>query len=215
MEEDYLNISSIQHFIFCKRQWAILYLEDQWQENFLTAEGRIIHEKAHDGSIKESRKDYFVIRSMPVKSHKYKITGVCDIVEFIKDTNGINLKGKSDKYKIYPVEYKRGNIKKDESDKMQLLAQCLSLEEMFVTKIRSGSIYYNKTRKREEFNFTENDIENFENIVREMHRIYKQKKNPKVRISGKCKKCSVYEICMPNLSNKEDVVSYINRKLEI
>lgn len=215
MEEDYLHISSIQHFVFCKRQWAILYLEDQWQENLLTAEGRVIHERAHDNSIKESRKDYFVIRSMPIKSHTYKLTGECDIVEFIKDENGINIKGKKDKYIIYPVEYKRGNIKKDESDKMQLLAQCISLEEMFVTEVRSGAIYYNKIRKREEINFTEEDINKFKNIVEEMHRIYKQKKNPKVRISKKCKNCSVNEICMPNLSNKEDVVNYINRRLDL
>lgn len=215
MEEDYLHISSIQHFIFCKRQWAILYLEDQWQENFLTAEGRVIHEKAHDNSIKESRKDYFLIRSMPIKSHTYKLTGECDIVEFNKDENGINIKGKKDKYLIYPVEYKRGNIKKDESDKMQLLAQCLSLEEMFVTEVRSGAIYYNKIRKREKFEFTKEDIKNFESIVEEMHRIYKQKKNPKVRISEKCRSCSVNEICMPNLSNKEDVVTYINRRLDL
>ena len=113
------------------------------------------------------------------------------------------------------MEYKRGNIKKDESDKMQLLEQCISLEEMFVTEVRSGAIYYNKIRKREEINFTEEDINKFKNIVEEMHRIYKQKKNPKVRISKKCKNCSVNEICMPNLSNKEDVVNYINRRLDL
>lgn len=137
------------------------------------------------------------------------------IVEFIKDENGINIKERKDKYLIYPVEYKRGNIKKDESDKMQLLAQCMSLEEMFVTEVRSGAIYYNEIRKREKFEFTKEDIKNFESIVEEMHRIYKQKKNPKVRISKKCRCCSVNEICMPNLSNKEDVVTYINRRLDL
>ena len=52
-EEDFLQLSGIQHFVFCRRQWALSYIEMQWQENVRTAEGRILHEKAHDPSLKE------------------------------------------------------------------------------------------------------------------------------------------------------------------
>lgn len=56
-EEDFLQLSGIQHFAFCRRQWALAYIELQWQENVRTVEGRLLHEKAHDPSVKEKRSD--------------------------------------------------------------------------------------------------------------------------------------------------------------
>ena len=46
-EDDYLLISGIQHFMFCRRQWALIHIEQQWQENRLTVEGEVIHRNAH------------------------------------------------------------------------------------------------------------------------------------------------------------------------
>ena len=40
-EDDLLPISALQHLMFCERQWALIHLEQVWQENFLTAEGRL------------------------------------------------------------------------------------------------------------------------------------------------------------------------------
>lgn len=45
-EDEYLMISGIQHFAFCRRQWALIHIEQVWQENLRTAEGRILHENA-------------------------------------------------------------------------------------------------------------------------------------------------------------------------
>ncbi len=53
-EEDFLQLSGIQHFEFCRRQWALAYIEMQWQENVRTVEGKILHEKAHDAEMKEN-----------------------------------------------------------------------------------------------------------------------------------------------------------------
>ena len=47
-ENEFLQLSGIQHFAFCRRQWALAYIEMQWQENVRTVEGRLLHEKAHD-----------------------------------------------------------------------------------------------------------------------------------------------------------------------
>ncbi len=44
-EEDYLSLSGIQHYCFCPRQWALIHIEQQWNENRLTAEGELIHER--------------------------------------------------------------------------------------------------------------------------------------------------------------------------
>lgn len=38
-DDDLLMLSGIQHFAFCRRQWALIHVEQQWQENRLTVEG--------------------------------------------------------------------------------------------------------------------------------------------------------------------------------
>ena len=67
-EDDYLQLSGIQHFAFCRRQWALAYIEMQWQENVRTVEGKILHENAHNPGLKEKRGDLLIVRAMPVHS---------------------------------------------------------------------------------------------------------------------------------------------------
>ena len=46
-EEEFLQLSALQHFVFCKRQCALIHIEQMWSENVLTAEGRAMHENVH------------------------------------------------------------------------------------------------------------------------------------------------------------------------
>ena len=80
--DDYLLLSGIQHYAFCPRQWALIHLECQWVENECTVMGSIVHERAHNGSIRERRGDLLVVRGLRVVSHELKLVGVCDVVEF-------------------------------------------------------------------------------------------------------------------------------------
>ena len=128
-EEDFLQLSGIQHFEFCKRQWALAYIELQWQENVRTVEGKILHENAHDPSLKEKRGDTLIVRAMPIHSREMGVSGECDVVEFQKVKEGIHLAGREGLYKAIPIEYKRGKPKTDESDILQVAAQALCLEE--------------------------------------------------------------------------------------
>ena len=32
-EEEYLTLSGVQHYAFCPRQWALIFVEQQWQDN--------------------------------------------------------------------------------------------------------------------------------------------------------------------------------------
>ena len=52
-EDDYLMISGIQHFKFCRRQWALIHVEQQWAENEHTVIGELMHKKAHDPYLTE------------------------------------------------------------------------------------------------------------------------------------------------------------------
>ena len=93
-EEDFLQLSGIQHFAFCRRQWALAYIELQWQENVRTVEGKILHENAHDVSMKEKRGDLLIVRAMPIHSREMGVSGECDVVEFHKEKMEFNWQGK-------------------------------------------------------------------------------------------------------------------------
>ena len=107
-DDNILSISGIQHFVFCRRQWALIHIEQQWAENLLTVSGEIMHEKAHDDTFTETRNGIITSRGMQVSSYELGIYGVCDIVEFVPSDDGAILFGKEGKYSVVPVEYKHG-----------------------------------------------------------------------------------------------------------
>ena len=115
-EEEFLQLSGIQHFAFCRRQWALIHIETQWQENVRTVEGKLFHERAHDSGIRERRGDLIISRAMPICSRELGVSGECDIVEFHRTNDGISLHGHDGKFTVLPVEYKRGSPKKNHVD---------------------------------------------------------------------------------------------------
>ena len=84
--------------MFCRRQWALIHIEQQWAENLLTVSGEIMHQRAHDDLFTETRNGVIISRGMPVVSYELGIQGVCDVVEFIPDPNGTAIYGKPDRY---------------------------------------------------------------------------------------------------------------------
>ena len=90
-QDDYLMISGIQHFKFCRRQWALIHVEQQWAENEHTVVGELMHKKTHDPYLIEKRNDVLIVRALPVSSRSIGISGECDIVEFHKCDEGIKL----------------------------------------------------------------------------------------------------------------------------
>jgi CRISPR-associated exonuclease Cas4 len=212
-EDDFLLLSGIQHFVFCKRQWALIHIEQQWQENLRTIEGEILHEKTHDDTIKEKRGDLIVSRGMAIFSRTLGITGACDVVELHKSPNGVNIFGREGTYKPVPVEYKRGKPKEDESDVLQLCAQAMCLEEMLLCKIPEAFLFYWETKRRLKIIFDDELRERVKTIVKEMHELYDKRYTPKVKLSKSCKACSLIEVCMPKLCKNPSVSDYIKKNL--
>lgn len=212
--DDLLPISGIQHFMFCRRQWALIHVENQWQENQLTYEGHLLHEQVDDPFFSESRKNIFISRSVPVASYTLGLTGICDVVEFVQDINGAFLPQKGTNFMPFPIEYKRGKPKKDPVDEVQLCAQAMCLEEMLSIAVPQGAIYYGQTKHREPVAFTEDLRQLVRKLSLEMHGYYKRGYTPKVKPSKACRSCSLKEICLPDVLNKKDtVVSYIKNYL--
>ena len=212
-EEDYLQLSGIQHFAFCRRQWALAYIELQWSENVRTVEGKLLHKKAHDVSSEEKRGGLIISRAMPVHSRELGISGECDIVEFHRSETGIELTGREGKYYVIPIEYKRGSPKINDIDILQLTAQAMCLEEMLCCDISYGYIYYGETKHRSKVEFTESVRKRVRESFQEMHQYYEQRFTPKVRRTKSCNACSLKDICLPVLGSGKSAASYIDKAL--
>lgn len=215
-EENYLMLSGIQHYAFCPRQWALIHIENQWNENYLTTDGRIMHNKAHSGESTEKRGDLIIFRALKVRSAKLGISGECDIVEFRKSDSGISLSGYEDLWLPYPVEYKRGKSKLDDWDRLQLCAQAVCLEEMLCTKIKDGALFYGEPRRREKVNFTEELRTNLAEVVVAMHGLYKRQHTPKAVKKKACQSCSIKDLCLLRLKEIEklSVMKYLEAHIE-
>ncbi len=145
-----LLISGLQHFSFCRRQWALIHIEMQWDDNYLTVDGSLRHEKADDPEFTEKRGGLIVSRAMPVRSDRYGIVGKCDVVEFRADPSGVPIVGREGLWLPTPVEYKRGRSKVIDADRLQLCAEAICLEEMLCCPpIPTAYLYYMETKRRE------------------------------------------------------------------
>jgi CRISPR-associated exonuclease Cas4 len=208
-EEDYLKLSGIQHFAFCRRQWALIHIENQWEENVRTVEGQIIHDKAHDKFSAEARGDILISRGMPIYSASLGISGECDVVEFHRSPEGINIAGKDGLFDVVPIEYKRGEEKQDEIDELQLATQAMCLEEMLCCTIPRGYLYYHETRHRVAVNISTELRKQVMEMLNEMHQMYHRGYTPHVKRAKKCNACSLKHICLPELSTVKSVRKYI------
>lgn len=211
--DDYLMLSGIQHFEFCKRQWALIHIEQQWQENVLTVEGQYLHRKADQPFVREKRGDKLVVRGMPVQSRELNISGICDVVEFIRDKDGVAIHGEDGLYRVFPVEYKRGKPKMNRADLMQLAAQAMCLEEMLLCQIQKGFMFYNETKHRMEVSLTKELKDEVRKTVGEMNAYFRRGHTPKVKTGPHCRGCSLNSICMPEILSKRTVKSYIEGKI--
>lgn len=213
-EDEYLLLSGIQHFVFCRRQWALIHIEQQWQDNRLTAEGNIVHERCHDEELTEKRRNILVSRGMRVVSPRLGVTGQCDVVEFTKAGQGCVLHGREGLWQVRPVEYKHGQAKSDDSDILQLCCQAMCLEEMLSCDVNEGDLFYNETHRRQSVQFTAELRQHAGDIIAEMHNYYKRAYTPKVKTGRKCQSCSLKELCMPQLCKKLSVRDYYRDMLE-
>lgn len=212
-EEDFLMLSGIQHFAFCRRQWAFIHIEQQWQENEYTIAGELMHKNAHDPYFNEKRKDVIVSRAMPVFSRSMGVSGECDVVEFHKAAEGVAVHGHRGLYRVCPVEYKKGSPKDTQIDILQLTAQAMCLEEMLFAKIEKGYLFYGETRRREDVVFINELREKVRAYFSEMHQLYEKRYTPKVKWSKGCNACSLKNFCLPKLGKTVSVREYIHRTI--
>lgn len=170
-------------------------------------------EHRNEKGTREKRGDKLIVRAMPVKSIELQISGICDVVEFIKDDHGVEIVGAEGKYIAYPIEYKRGKPKTNESDILQLAAQAICLEEMLLCDIPVGYMFYDEIKHRVEVSLTADLKDRVRSTVKEMQDYYRRRYTPKVKTGPFCQNCSLHHICLPKLMNKRTVKSYMEGKV--
>ena len=137
-QDDPIPLSALQHAVYCLRQAALIHIERQWEENRFTAEGRVLHDVAHDPADRK-RGDIRRVTALPLACRRLNLAGVADLVEFRAGADGET---------AYPVEYKRGKAKLHRADEVQLCAQALCLEEMTGRAVPEGALFYAEARRR-------------------------------------------------------------------
>ncbi|MDL2286395.1 CRISPR-associated protein Cas4 [Desulfococcaceae bacterium OttesenSCG-928-F15] len=197
MEENLISLSALNHFLYCERRCALIHMDQVWTENVFTAEGRLLHERADSGKV-EVRGDVKTATGLLLRSLKYGLTGKADMVEFHR---------KDKAWLPYPVEYKRGRPKKDNSDRVQLCAQALCLEEMLGLDVPEGSLFYGQTKRRQVVPMDSSLRVITTDTIVQVRTLLNQKTLPPPVNDKRCKDCSLAETCIPEISSTHNRAS--------
>lgn len=200
-EDELVPLSALQHLVFCERQCAMIHIERLWLENQLTAEGRLMHERVHH-SVSESRGEVHLEFAVSLRSLRLGLSGQADVVEFYRDGG------------VFPVEYKRGKPKPNHCDEVQLCAQAICLEEMLEVDVPCGALFYGKNRRRKDIRFDDELRRKTAEAAKRVHKLFDEEITPSAQYSSKCKRCSFFDQCMPQLLGKNRSVSeYLTESL--
>lgn len=200
-QDELLPISALQHVIFCERQFALIHVEQVWDENVLTVQGRQLHDRVDAGE-PEARRDLRVSRSVPLRSLRLGFVGRADVVELRRDEAGCVIPGISSRWRPYPVEYKRGRPKAHRADEVQLCAQGLCLEEMLEVAVPAGALFYGKTKHRMEVAF-DTDLRRLVEVTADRAReLLERRETPVARREPKCASCSLLDVCKPGAPSR-------------
>jgi len=199
IDQRLIPLSALQHYAYCPRQCALIHIEQAWGENWLTAQGQLLHQRVDSGE-PETRRGIRYERGVAVCAPKLGLTGKLDLIE-IDLSSGI----------CSPVEYKRGKPKIDNWDRIQLCAQVLCLEEMLDCQIPHAALWYWQTRHREAINLTATIREETLQVIAQVKDLFNANITPKAMFDKKCNACSLIDQCNPQLSSNDKTSLYIKK----
>jgi CRISPR-associated protein Cas4 len=210
-EDEFLTLSSLRHFCYCKHLWGLTQLENYWSDNYHTTNGHLAHQKTDNPFIEDKRRDILIVRSLHTSSKRLGLQGVLDTVEFIKNDNGISLAKHSGKWIPHVVEYKESKTDQGIEDAMQTVAQVICLEETFHCTINYCYIYYRKTNQKIKIIIDNNLRTQVQQFSDTMHSYYDNHTIERPHYSKKCKGCALIDICNPKWPH--NVSQYITKQL--
>lgn len=182
IDQEQIPISSLLHWRVCPRRCALILIAGVWDDNRLTIEGRLMHERVHEVG-DEIRDGVRTCRGLQLISKRLGLVGQADAVEFRQGAPP------------FPVEYKHGRPQKDTSNALQLCAQALCLEEMLGVTIPAGALFYGATRRRQDVPFTPELRAEVETAVTAIRELLAKGQIPPPIPNDRCRGCSLAQYC--------------------
>ena len=191
VDEDTVMISALEHYSYCPRQFALIHVEQAFDENVYTMRGNALHERVDEPGV-ELREGYRVERALPVWSERLGLIGRCDIVEFESDGTP------------FPIEYKHGPRRTKEHDDLQLAAQALCLEEMTGKPVHKGAIFHFSSRRRRDVNISAALRNKVDTALVAIRALLRSGRLPPPVNDKRCDHCSLRNICQPDaIANRQ------------
>ena len=177
-------IAAIEHYSYCPRQCALMYIEQIYTDNVYTMRGKLLHERV-DSSEATTERGVEVYRALPLFSDRLALVGRSDVVEM---HDGVP----------YPVEYKSGRRHGVHAD-LQLCAQALCLEEMFDVAVPLGALFYYASRRRHAIEIDAALRQQVIDLVPRVRALLAQDRTPPPVADARCKNCSIAGLCLPGV----------------
>lgn len=204
IDDDLIPLSALQHWLVCPRQCALIHLEQQWEDNRLTAEGNVLH-TAVDQVQAAVRDGVRRATGLPLRSDRLRLVGRADVVEFRPGPDGAEIP--------FPVEHKRGRDKEDDRDRVQLCAQALCLEEALGVAVPAGALFYGKTHRRLPVVFDDRLRHRTEEAAAGVAAMLASGRTPPAIPVPACRGCSLTDLCLPDALAARSVKDYLERRL--
>jgi len=198
--DDPIMLSALEHYSYCPRQYALIHIEQAFDDNVHTKRGDAVHAHVDDPGV-ELREGVRIERALPVWCERLGLIGKCDIVEFDRDGTP------------YPIEYKHGPKRVKEHDDLQLAAQALCLEEMTGKPVPKGAIYHFTSRRRREVFISEALRERLNTVIVNIRAVLQVGALPPPVNDKRCNQCSLKEICQPEAIANQHAIKLARRGL--
>ena len=184
--EPVVQISAIEHFVYCPRQCALIHCDGVWSDNAHTVRGGRAHRRVDSGEHRQERGKQ-VLRAIPLWSEEMGLSGRADAVEVEGDA-------------VRPVEYKAG-VRHGAAADLQLCAQALCLEEMLDVEIPHGYVWYGGPRRRMQVDFTEALRREVCDVIDQIRVQLLTFELPEAPNDARCTECQLLHHCLPDLSS--------------
>lgn len=187
-EIDYVPIAALNQYAYCPHRCWRMFCAGEFTDNQYTIEGTSLHDRVHTLS-ENLRDETWQVRAIWLKSEQYKLIGKSDLIE-------------SESGELYPVEYKRGRKGEWDNDELQVAAQAMCLEEMTGKNIASGYVYYAQSHQRQFVDISPQLREQVIATISAVTILLATGNRPPAISSQRCKGCSLYSQCLPEVAVK-------------
>lgn len=185
MSDTPIPLSALEHYEYCPRQCALIHVDGLWADNQHTIIGQRGHRRA-DSSAHKLERGRRVLRSIPLWSETFNLTGRADIVEVWPDGS------------IVPVEYKIGR-QHGLAAHIQLCAQALCLTEMLDCPVPFGFLWFTGRRRRLYVQFDGELVHLTKDRIQVVALMMNSAALPPAVDDERCDQCQLHSQCLPEL----------------